>query len=100
MKKTFETLSKGDYIAFRWTYNGERDEIIVDQITEVCSGLPLCHFLYGHHSMSQFVEKDDLLAIGNMDGDSKIRGWGGKYDIIQPNHPLIVENSYKNTESA
>ena len=95
MKKTFETLSKGDYIAFRWTYNGEKDEIIVTNITEVYEGRLLCHFLYGHHSMAEFVEKDDLIAIGNLEeGKIKLRGWSGRFDVVQPNHPLIVENSY------
>jgi hypothetical protein len=49
--------------------------------------------MYGHHSLSEYVEKEDIIAIGNQKGTGKIRGWSGNFDILQPNHPLLKDCS-------
>lgn len=83
--KSVSDLIEGDYIAFGFNYNGkEPDEIIVDRITSVWSkgAAFIVHFLYGHKSLAEIIEKEKILAIGNENGAGKIKGWGGKYDIL------------------
>ncbi|MEK6827216.1 MAG: hypothetical protein AABX99_01905 [Nanoarchaeota archaeon] len=88
--KTLKDLTKGDYIAFGFNYNGgEPNEIIVDNITNVYRGKVLVHFLRGgmfnYQSQAELVKKKDILAIGNNEtGEGTIKGWGGKYDILHP----------------
>ena len=91
MKKV-EDLKIGDYIAFKFTYNGTYDEIIVSKITSIHGKRFYCHFLYGHHSLSEDVIEENILAIGNLDGESGLSGWTGKYDLIQPEHELVKTN--------
>jgi len=84
--KTVNDLKKGDYIAFGFNYNGGKPkEIIVDNITKVYEKETLVHFMYGHKSLSEIIRREEILAIGNNDsGKDSIRGWKGKYDILQP----------------
>lgn len=89
MKKV-EDLKEGDYIAFGFNYNGgEPDEIIVSNITSVKGSQVLSHFLYGHHSLGEFIQKSDIIAIGNPEGEGKIRGYRNKFDILIPQHNLL-----------
>jgi len=94
MKKV-EDLQEGDYVAFPFNYNGgEADEIIVNNITSVNENrrTVLVHFLYGHHSLAEFVKFEDILAIGNNEsGEDRIIGWSGKFDIVNHGHFLIRE---------
>ena len=86
LKKNYKLrhLTVGDYIAFGFNYNGgEPNEIVVDNISFIDKDRVLVHFRYGYRSMSEFVKKDKILAIGNNEsGEGKIKGWGGKYDIL------------------
>ena len=84
------TLKCGDYIAFGFNYNGgEPDEIIVSNITYIAENGLLCHFLYGHHSLSEIVKIDDVLAIGNnKEGKVKLRGYSGKFTVVKRNELL------------
>lgn len=76
--KSINHLTKEDYIAFDF-----RDKIIVSDITKIYSDKVLVHFLEGYKSESEFVEKGKILAIGNNEtGEGRIKGWGGKYDIL------------------
>lgn len=93
--KNVNDLKEGDFIAFQWMYglNLEGDgDIVVTNITKVYEKEFLVHFLYGYKSESEVVKKDDVLAIGNMDGKSGLKGWTGKFDILNPNHSLIVRD--------
>lgn len=82
--KTIDSLKKGDYIAFGFNYNGGKpNEIIVDNITEIIEDLFIIHFTYGHHSLSEVIKKEDILAIGDLEGTDKISGWVGNYNILQ-----------------
>jgi hypothetical protein len=93
--KSVENLAKTDYIAFGFNYNGgEPNEIIVDNITEVYPRDVLIHFLYGHKSLAEFVKKEEILAIGNIEGEGRILGYGGRFDII--NQKKIDEILNKN----
>jgi hypothetical protein len=97
--KRIEDLKARDYIAFAWSYiNGEPKQIWVSNITLVSDDGFIVHFMYGHKSIGELVKFDDVLAIGNKDGASEIKGWSGKFDIIQPEHPLII-NGLKTQES-
>ncbi len=93
MKKV-EELKEGDYIAFGFDYNGgEPKEIVVSNITSLHDGGFIVHFLYGHKSLSEFIKYDNVLAIGNAEGKTKIKGWSGYFDLINAEHPLIRENT-------
>lgn len=36
---------------------------------------------------------ENVLAIGNAKtGKTKLNGWGGKFDLIQPENDLIIHN--------
>jgi len=90
--KTIENLKSGDYIAFGFNYNGgEPNEIMVSNITSVSEYGILVHFMYGHHSLAEYVKKENIIAIGNTEGKSKINGWNGNFDAVNPNHKLINE---------
>lgn len=91
--KNVNELKAGDYIAFKWDHGfhqAEGGDIIVDNITTVDDKQVLVHFLYGYKSEAEWVNKEDILAIGNMEGKDGLIGWTGKFDIIKPNHPLIA----------
>lgn len=82
-------LKVGDYIAFQWNYGTFGKEIIVDNITCVEDEQVLVHFLYGYKSESEWVKKSDIIAIGDMSGNGKIKGWSGNFNILLPNHELL-----------
>lgn len=89
-KFMLNNLKVGDYIAFGFNYNGGiPTEIIVSDITSIEENEVLVHFLYGYKSMSEYIKKEDIIALGNMDGQDKIIGWSGNFDIIQPQHKLL-----------
>lgn len=90
--KTVENLKKGDYIAFGFDYNGgEPKEIMVSNITSISNHGILCHFLYGHHSLAEYIKIENIICIGNTEGKSNINGWKGNFDIVNHNHKLINE---------
>jgi hypothetical protein len=92
MKKTLETLEKGDYIAFGFNYHGGKpNEIIVDKITLVEEDRVFVHFLYNYKSLCEVVKKEDILAIGNRDGDGKIPGWRWIFQMNELNPKKIEE---------
>lgn len=92
--KLVSELKAGDYIAFGFSYNGGKaNEIMVTGITGIHKGAFIVHFLYGHHSMSELIKQEDVLAIGNTNGETKIKGWSGKFDLINSEHPLILKNT-------
>lgn len=87
---TPQDLKAGMHIAFGFSYNGgDPSEIIVDNITSVQEETVLVHFLYGHHSLAEYVKKEDVIAIGNPKGEGKIKGWNGKFDILKPDSELL-----------
>lgn len=90
--KKIENLKAGDYIAFGFHYNGgEPNEIMVSNITSVSDYGILVHFMYGHHSLVEYIKKENIIAIGNTEGKSKINGWNGNFDVVNPKHKLINE---------
>ncbi len=93
MKKVAE-LKNGEYIAFGFDYNGgDPKEIMVADITSKHDGGFIAHFMYGYKSLSEFIKYEDILAIGNTEGKTKIKGWSGHFDLINSEHPLIVVNA-------
>lgn len=87
-----DDLVVGDTIAFGFNYNGGKPkEIIVDKITSIRNRQALVHFLYGHHSLAEYIDYDDIIAIGNHQANDKIIGWSGTFEIIKPDHPLLKE---------
>ena len=82
--KSVDDLTEGDYIAFGFNFNGgEPNEIIVNEIDEIYPDKFLVEFLYGYKSLSEYIKKEKILAIGNNEtGEGKIKGWSGKYDIL------------------
>ena len=82
-------LKVGDYIAFQWNYGMFGKEIIVDNISCVDDEQVLVHFLYGYKSEGEWVKKCDIIAIGDMSANGKIKGWTGNFNILLPNHELL-----------
>ena len=82
-------LKTGDYIAFQWDYGTFGKEIIVDNISCVDDEKVLVHFLYGYKSEGEWVKKSDIIAIGDMSANGKIKGWTGNFNILLPNHELL-----------
>jgi hypothetical protein len=94
--KSIDRLTEEDYIAFGFNYNeGEPNEIIVNNITSIYEDRVLVHFLYGYKSLAEFVKKEDILAIGNEEGEGKIKGWTGKYDILNQERINKILNTPK-----
>lgn len=90
--KKIENLKVGDYIAFGFDYNGgEPKSIEVSNITSISDYGILVHFIYGHHSLAEYVKKENIIAIGNPEGKSKIHGWNGSFDVVNKKHKLIKE---------
>ena len=82
-------LKQTDYVMFGFNYHGgvrdgvEPKETIVDNITAIYEDRVLVHFLYGHHSLSEFVPFDKIVGIGdNENGTVQVKGWGGKYRVV------------------
>ena len=87
--KKIEDLKDGDFIAFGFNYNGgESDEIIVSNITSKHRDEFLVHFMYGHSSLGEYVKPENIVAIGNTEGHTKIKGWSGNFDLISSEHLL------------
>lgn len=92
-QELIDNLKEGDYIAFAFSYFGRNAEINVNNITKVYEDKVLVHFMYGHHSMAEFIDKKDIIAIGDNNlGTEKIKGWGGKFILLLENHPLLKKD--------
>jgi len=80
--KSVENLTEGDYIAFGINSNGgEPNEIIVDCVSKVLEDRALIYFM--GVTLRYEVKKENILAIGNnKSGEGKLKGWSGKYDIL------------------
>lgn len=92
--RTLDSLKENDFIAFAWSYNSgdERKTIEVANITYRQKGYSIVHFLYGYKSVSETIKDEDVIAIGNLEtGKTKIHGWGGTFDVLQPEHKLLKE---------
>ena len=89
LSAVLSNLKVGDYIAFQWNYGIFGKEIIVDNISCVEDEKVLVHFLYGYKSEGEWVEKSDIIAIGDMSANGKIKGWSGNFNILLPNHELL-----------
>lgn len=90
MLSALSNLKIGDYIAFQWNYGTFGKEIIVDSITCIEDEQVLVHFLYGCKSESEWVKKSDIIAIGDISANGKIKGWSGNFNILLPNHEFYV----------
>lgn len=82
--KTVKELKEGDYIAFEY-----ENDIIVSKITCITNDTFLSHFLIGYSSEGEWIDKQDVIAIGNSEGKGKIPHYFGNFDILLPNHKLL-----------
>ena len=81
--RTIDSIKEGDYIAFMWSYMSvDEKHIEVAPVTSVGTNDFLVHFLYGYKSIGEFIKRDEVIAIGNLEGATKLKGWGGKFDKI------------------
>jgi len=69
---------------FGFNYNGgEPNEVIAGRPTLIYENRILFHFLYGHHSLSETVKKEDIVAVGDNEDDTvSVLGWNGRFKII------------------
>ncbi len=74
----------GNYYMFIFPYGVlNRPDVIVEMPTLIYEKELLFHFLYNYKSEGEFVKKEDILAVGDKDnGTVEIKGWGGKYTIL------------------
>lgn len=93
--KINHTIELTDHIAFGFNYNGgKHDTIIVSNITSISKFGILCHFMYGHHSLAEYIKPEEVLAVGdNENGTISIKGWGGKYRVLKSDSELLKENT-------
>ena len=85
-------FKEGQFVGFGFNYNGDKhDEIIVDRITMVMDDKVLVHFMYGYKSLGEWINKDDIIAIGDSKSSGKINGWTGNFNILKPEHPLLKD---------
>ena len=83
----------GDYIAFSYTKAGGGKDLVIEAIDAINPKYGyLSRFMYGYKSEAEYVKPDEVLAIGNMDAESGLKGSSGRFDLIKPDHPLIVKN--------
>jgi len=74
--KSVDNLTEGDYIAFE-----HNKEIIVDCVSKILKDKVLIYFM--GITIQYEIKKENILAIGNNEtGEGKIKGWSGKYDIL------------------
>ena len=87
--KSLDTLVIDDSIAFEWKFGTLGPEIFVAKISSVEDDRVLVHFLYGYKSESEWVKKNEIIAIGDLLATGKIKGWTGHYNILIPDHKLL-----------
>lgn len=84
-----------NYIAFGFDYNSRTNltEVLVERISFVNEGSFTVHFMYGHHSLGETVKFADVLAVGSMEeGTHGIKGYRGKFILLQPDNELLKRN--------
>lgn len=74
----------GNTYLFGYNYNGgEPTDVIAEKPTSIDENKILFNFLYGHHSLSEYVPKEDIIAVGDIvNGTTSIMGWSGKFLIL------------------
>jgi|GEM_PF-2658104 len=82
------TLKEGpeqSFIAFEFKFGHPSSSIEVSDITSIHGDSVLCHLYMGHKSESEFIKKNDIIAIGDdKNGDVQLHGWGGKFIVLRP----------------
>lgn len=72
-------IKQTDHVAFEWKYGvDDGGEIVVSNIATMNDTQVLCH-----------------LAICNPNGTHRIKDWRGHFDILKPDHPLILKDAYE-----
>ena len=90
--KLLDEMKPGDFILFPFTWNGDAAELMGAKITSVHKGKFLVHFLYGHHSLGEWVDRGAVIAVGGANYVEKVNGWRGNYNLLQPSHKLLIDN--------
>lgn len=84
-------LIEGDIILFGFNYNGgEPNFLLAEQISFVGTDYFIVHFMWGHHSLAETVYFEDVIGFHDVDGDTEI--FGNKFQILQPDHKLVLQN--------
>ncbi|RJQ29123.1 hypothetical protein C4565_02565 [Candidatus Parcubacteria bacterium] len=72
-----------NYYMFGFNYNGGTpDEVIVEKPTSIDEEKILFHFLHGYKSVGEYINKEDIVAVGEEDGAFEVAGWTGRYTIL------------------
>lgn len=73
------------FIAFEFEFGTHGPCIEVSDITNLYKDKVLCHFYRGHRSESEFIKKNDIIAIGdNENGDVQLHGHKGNFIVLRP----------------
>lgn len=77
-------FSTQEHYMFWWPHGClGKPTTIVEKPTSIYSDKILFHFLYGYKSESEFVKKEEIIAVGdNEKGTVEVKGWSGKYRIL------------------
>ncbi|MEI6022570.1 MAG: hypothetical protein WCQ32_01890 [bacterium] len=83
MHKDNYAFSLEEHYMFSWKYGiGNKPSIFVEQPTSIEKDTVLFHFLNGHSSESEFIKKDEILAVGIKEKGVQVKGYGGSYRIL------------------
>lgn len=82
-------LKEKDHVAFQWNYGSFGKEIVVASITIAEEQKVLVHWMDGYKSEGKWIEKSEIIAIGDNSAKGKIKGYSGKFNILIPNHELL-----------
>lgn len=72
-----------EYYMFYWRHGAVGPTVIVGTPTSIETDSVLFHFAQGFKSESRWVPKTEILAVGDLEkGTLEVKGWGGKYRIL------------------
>lgn len=78
-------LSTENHYMFGFNYNGGTpDDVIVETPTYIDDDEFIFHFMLGVKSLVETVKRRKIVAVGSQTGDVSVRGWSGKYTILNP----------------
>lgn len=88
-KAILDNLQPGQgksYIAFKYPFGTFNEPtLVISDISFINNDVCMCHFLMGYKSECYEIEKEDVIAVGDVEqGDVKFRGWSGKLLVLRP----------------
>lgn len=92
IQRALNNIERGDYIAFFHPLDG----LIVDTVTMVNEECRiLVHYICGYKSEAEWVEPEDVLAVGDYDNgvQMQIGDLSGPFIVLKPEELAEVEDT-------